>query len=81
MLINTLLTETKNVTVVSGSGMAGYESSNTIKPKKINNRFYICGDSVTPAEIGRGLMAPRVGICAMHQANTILRLLLGIDEV
>ena len=31
MLINTLLTETKNVTVVSGSGMAGYESSNTIK--------------------------------------------------
>ena len=44
-------------------------------------RFYICGDGVTPAEIGRGLMAPRVGICAMHQANTILRLLLGIDEV
>lgn len=81
MLINTLLTETKNVTVVSGSGMAGYESSNTIKTKKINNRFYICGDGITPAEIGRGLMAPRVGICAMHQANTILRLLLGIDEV
>ena len=34
MLINTLLTETKNVTVVSGSGMAGYESSNTIKDQK-----------------------------------------------
>lgn len=81
MLINTLLCESKNITIVSGSGMAGFESSNTIKTTKINNRLYICGDRETGAKIGRGLMAPRVGVCAMHQANMILRLILNIDEV
>ena len=67
--------------IIAVSGIAGIGNSDKIVIRKINNRFYICGDGVTPAEIGRGLMAPRVGICAMHQANTILRLLLGIDEV
>ena len=81
MLINTLLTETENTTVISATGMAGYGSSNTILTKKINNRLYICGDGVSGIEQGLGLMAPRVGICAMHQANMALRFLLGIKEI
>lgn len=81
MLINTLLTQTKNTTIVSGSGMAGYGSNNTMTTNKINNRLYICGDRVSGIEKGLGLMAPRVGICAMMEANTALRLLLGIKEI
>ncbi len=81
MLINTLLTETDNVTVVSASGMAGFGTSNTIKTKQPMERLYICGDFVSGIEEGLGLMAPRVGICAMHQANMVLRLLLGIKEI
>lgn len=81
MLINTLLTETENTTVISGSGMAGYGSSNTISTKKITDRLYICGDGISGIEQGLVLMAPRVGICAMHEANMVLRLLLNIKEI
>lgn len=65
--------------IVAASGMAGYESSNTIKTRKIG-KLYICGDEKTEARPGQGLMAPRVSICANHQANQVIRLLLGIEE-
>jgi len=39
------------------------------------------GDLVTAAEPGTGLMAPRVGVAAHHQANAVLRLILGEDPV
>lgn len=81
MLINTLLTKTDDTVVISASGMAGYSSSNIIETKKINDRLYICGDGISGIEKGLGLFAPRVGICAMHQANMALRILLGIKEI
>lgn len=80
MLVNTLLGERKNVKIVAASGMAGYDSSNKIQTKKVNKRFYLCGDLYNGAKPGMGLMAPRVSICAGHQANMILRLILGIEE-
>lgn len=81
MLINTLLTKTDSITVISATGMAGYGASNTISTKKINDRLYICGDGVSGIEQGLGLMAPRVGICAMHQANMALKFLLDKKEI
>lgn len=81
MLINTLLSKNKNKTIVSASGMAGYGTGNTIVTKKINDNLYICGDGISGVEQGLCLMAPRVGICAHHQANMALRLLLGIKEI
>jgi len=66
--------------IVAASGMNGFESSNKIKTEKIFSGLYLCGDSVAPEQEGIGFMAPRVGICAGHQANMALRLLLGIEE-
>lgn len=80
MLVNTALTKFSDTKIVSASGMAGYESSNLIKTKKLTDRLYLAGDLESEAQIGRGLMAPRVQICAGHQANMILRLLIGIEE-
>lgn len=80
MLINTLLSETDK-TIVAGSGMAGYLSSNMITTKKVMDRLYLCGDRVTDSAAVNGLMAPRVAICANHEANMILRLILGETEV
>lgn len=79
MLVNSMLCENK--TVVSGSGMAGYLSSNTIKTRKITDAFYICGDGITDSADVNGLMAPRVSICAAHQANMILRIILGETDI
>ena len=67
--------------IVSGSGMAGFGSSNTIVTRKINDRFYLCGDAESDMNDGLALVAPRVAICAAHEANMILRLLIGEKEV
>lgn len=81
MLINAALEQLPGVKIVSGSGMAGYDSSNLIQTRKLMNRLYVCGDLENAARVGKGLMAPRVSICAGHQANMILRLLIGEEEV
>lgn len=81
MLVNTFLDKYPHKKLVSASGMAGYESNNSIITKKITSNFYLCGDGTTDAKVGRGLMAPRVSICAGHEANTVLRLILGIEDV
>ncbi len=81
MLVNTLLTGITHIKVVAASGMAGHASSNEIQTKKISRHFYMCGDFYNEAKPGMGLMAPRVSVCAGHQANMVLRLILGLEEV
>ena len=80
ILVNGILSCFKDTIIISGSGMAGYYSNNLIQTKKINSRLYICGDMTHEAKIGEGLMAPRVCICANHEANMAVRLLLGKNE-
>lgn len=67
--------------LVTASGMAGYASSNSIVTRRAMGNLYLCGDGTSAAQPGYGLMAPRVGIAAHHQANTVIRLLLGIDPI
>lgn len=81
MLVNTVLSQLKYTTIVAGSGMAGYDSSNLIKTINPMKCLYICGDLKSEIDIEKGLMAPRVQICAAHQANMVLRLILGEDNV
>lgn len=77
-LVSTVLSKMRDKKIVAASGMAGYDSANSIITKKIKDNFYIVGDLETEATIGRGLMAPRVGVAANHEANTVLRLI--VDE-
>ncbi|ONI39817.1 thiamine biosynthesis protein ThiF [Candidatus Epulonipiscium fishelsonii] len=75
MLVENLLIHTK-ATIISGSGMAGYSSGNNIKTHKKLSRLYVCGD--LESDIASNcIMSPRVQICAGHQANMIIRLILG----
>ena len=76
MLISALLEKCPKTIVVSGNGMAGYGNSNAIVTEKVLGRLYICGDKVTEATTGMGLMAPRVAICAGHEANKVIELIL-----
>jgi len=73
--VSVMISEGK--TVVAASGMNGTGSSNTITTQQKLARLYVSGDGIPPAEVGIGFMAPRVMICAAHQANMITRLLLG----
>ena len=81
MLVNGILEHFPEKKLVSATGMAGYGSSNTIITKRIMKNFYLCGDGVTAPPYGHGLMAPRVAICAAHEANMITRLILGEEEI
>ncbi|AZR73198.1 thiamine biosynthesis protein ThiF [Anoxybacter fermentans] len=76
-LVNTVLNKMPGKIIVAASGMAGYFSNNTIVTRKIKNNFYLVGDGISEAKPGCGLMAPRVCIAANHQANTVLRLIMG----
>lgn len=79
-LVNTVLTQLPDTKIVAGSGMAGYGSANRIQTKKVFERLYVCGDGESSAMPGRGLMAPLVTVCAAHQANMVLRLIMGLEE-
>lgn len=80
MLVNYLLEQQPETIVVSGSGMAGVGSSNWICTRQKMKRLYVCGDEESDAYAGMGLLSPRVSICAGHQANMLLRLILGEKE-
>ncbi|MEI7816968.1 MAG: sulfur carrier protein ThiS adenylyltransferase ThiF [Desulfuromonadales bacterium] len=80
MLVNTVLEVMPQSTVVAASGMAGYGSNNSIISRKVSQRLYLVGDAVSEAAPGNGLMAPRVGIAAHHQANQVVRILLGEEQ-
>lgn len=81
LLVNGIMEYFPEKKLVSASGMAGFGSSNSIVTKRITKNFYLCGDRVTAPSYGNGLMAPRVAVCAAHEANMITRLILGEEEV
>ena len=81
MLTNTVLSEMPDKYLVAASGMAGMGVTNSIKTRRITNRFYLCGDETSEVSDGIGLVAPRVTLCAAHQAHTVLRILAKQFEV
>lgn len=81
MLVNGVLEQLPDCYLVAASGMAGMDTPNTIKTRKIMKRFYLCGDEVSDVADTIGLVAPRVMLCAAHQAHTVLRILAGEYEV
>ena len=66
--------------LVSASGMAGIGSANEIITRKVRDNFYLIGDNYSDYEEYSGIMSTRVMICAAHQANIVLRIILGEEK-
>lgn len=81
MLVNAVLEQFPHTYLVAASGMAGMDTANTIQTRKVMKRFYLCGDETSDVVDTIGLVAPRVMLCAAHQAHTVLRILAGKYEV
>ena len=81
MLVNGVLEQLPNCYLVAASGMAGMDTPNTIRTRKVMKRFYLCGDETNDVADTIGLVASRVMLCAAHQAHTVLRILAGEYEV
>ena len=81
MLTDIVLSELPDEYLVAASGMAGMGVTNSIKTRRITSRFYLCGDETSEVSENIGLVAPRVALCAAHQAHTVLRILAKQFEV
>jgi sulfur carrier protein ThiS adenylyltransferase len=77
MLTETWLQHFPARPLVAASGVAGCGPANSIVTRRALGNLYLVGDGETAAAPGTGLMAPRVGVAAHHQANAVLQLLLG----
>jgi len=77
MLIETVLSVFPEKPLVIGLGMAGWGSNDIIHFRKADN-IYICGDEISEISEELPPLAPRVGIVANMQANTVLDILLKI---
>ena len=77
-IISSLLSGLPGVRVVAASGLAGSGPANDIVTRR-HERLYMCGDGVSGVAPGKGLLATRVMVCAGHQANQAVRIILGED--
>jgi len=76
MLIEICLSQLPEKPIVLGLGMAGFGNSNSIQFRQSEN-LYICGDEKSEIADDNPPLAPRVGIVANMQANTVLEILLS----
>ena len=56
-------------------------AGNAIRTEKVGKRLYLCGDGQSDVEEAGSLFAPRVMLCAGHQALAVLRVLAGELDV
>lgn len=80
-LVNTVLEKLPGKYLVAASGMAGIGTPNSIRTRRISKYFYLSGDGVSDVELEKCLTAPRVMLCAAHQAAVVLRIIAGEYDV
>ena len=81
MLVNTVLETFPDKYILSGTGMAGFGSANTIQSRNAFGKLYLSGDEKSDVNNGVGLVASRVMVCAAHEAHMVLRILSGEKDV
>lgn len=81
MLVNGISEHYPEKYIAAASGMSGLHTANRIQTKRLGKRLYICGDGISDVDNDGTLFAPRVMLCAAHQANTVLRIIAGKFEV
>ncbi|NQU32529.1 MAG: sulfur carrier protein ThiS adenylyltransferase ThiF [Bacteroidetes bacterium] len=75
IIIETIAERLPKTPLVIGLGMAGWGDSSMIHTRQADNLF-ICGDETKEVSDDLPPLAPRVGIVANMQANTVLEILL-----
>lgn len=79
MLIETVLSKMPEMPLVIGIGMAGF-GMNELVHYRVDGNIYICGDETSEISDDLPPIAPRVGMVANMQANTVVDILLTGKE-
>jgi sulfur carrier protein ThiS adenylyltransferase len=77
ILIETVYKKLPRTPLVVGSGLAGWGKTEILKSKKIDEILYVCGDELSEESLELPILAPRLGIVACMQANTVIEILLN----
>lgn len=78
MLIESVQNKLPGIPLIVGTGMAGWGKNEILKFRQIDETLYICGDELSEASDDLPPLAPRVGIVASMQANTVVEILMKI---
>jgi sulfur carrier protein ThiS adenylyltransferase len=73
--IEEMFRQLPNIPLVAASGMAGYGKLETLKIVRQGN-LVVCGDGATAVTEATPPLAPRVGVVACMEADTVLEFLL-----
>jgi sulfur carrier protein ThiS adenylyltransferase len=76
MLIETVQNKMPGIPLVIASGLAGWGKNEILRYRKIDDTLFVCGDETTSTGDDYPPLAPRVGIVANMQANTVLDILM-----
>jgi sulfur carrier protein ThiS adenylyltransferase len=68
--------ELPGIPLIVGSGMAGWGNTEILKFRKIDETLFVCGDELSEVSENSPTLAPRVGIVASMQANTVVEILM-----
>ncbi len=77
MLVETVQNKMAGLPLVIGSGLAGWGNCGSILCRKIDETLYVCGDETTEVSVDMPALAPRVGVVANLQADTVLGILMN----
>lgn len=80
MIANTLLRERPGLPLVSASGLAGFDTANSVVTERVADNFYLAGDHTSDVRDDLPLLASRVMVAAAHEAHAAVRILLGHPE-
>ena len=80
MIANTILRDRPELPLVAASGLAGFDSANSIVTERIADNYYLVGDQMSDVTLGHSLVASRVMVAAAHEAHAVIRILLGHPE-
>lgn len=80
MIANTLLRERPGLPLVSASGLAGFDTANSVVTERVAENYYLAGDHNSDVRDDLPLLASRVMVAAAHEAHAAIRILLGHPE-
>lgn len=80
MIANVILHSRPDLPLVSASGLAGFDSANSVTTERVADSFYMTGDHTSDVRHNLPLLASRVNVAAAHEAHAATRILLGHPE-
>ena len=77
MLVETIQKELHGIPLIVASGLAGWESTELLNIRKIDDTLYVCGDESSEVSVDLPPLAPRVTVVAGMQANLVIEILMN----